>query len=768
MKRMYVMYVKLTVLCVFCLSVVNVIAQEKTKDKGKAKTEISAPNAPVGNNMSIYFDDKADIMCKNPTPDFPISRYDSRAFVWADAFYKGNYCAVQSSAQGQSMWREQVVEFLNGFKADKSHFNAFEVEIDGMRLHDYFEFENQRTETMPDGSKKHTVSLLYPMKNARIRVCTLLDGSSFIVRWLEIENIGKAPFNITGLFPMSGIIYPEALNNTFSAEHLRPNTQIGSFLDNHYLAEGEFFWQDLPKATLKFGFERALFNPPMYVIKNDVACQLTMIHIETTMMTQAEFTRGGDYYYARRVPVINADYVHFKVGADKRATCRAVMPGSSVVSPKIHIGQIYGDLDACVNEFNEHLRFSVIPKRNQPLRFPISYNAGGYANCQFYKQPLMDQVDIAAEVGAEMFIIDAGWFGSADKEWWQIRGDWYENELLENGLVDVFDYARKKGMMCGLWLEAEGMDLTSGLAAEHPEWQIRAYGKPLPTVNLLIPEAEEYVFNSICGIIDKYRLNLFRIDGGLKEPSEALNSDLGMIEGSSWLYFEKLYAIFERVRQKYPHLYFENCSGGGGRSDLGMMRRFDWMQATDNFVPMAQLRTVYGMTFAFAPEQILSISAGNWRQQTDPDFLARSSLFGNVEMAAISDKLSRINPYNLAAWKQALKLYREELRPMLNTCRIFHHTPPERYMEKGQWLALELASPDNNKSFTGIFRFEGEETGEYRFYPKGISAAKTYSVYSDNSREKTEVSGLSLIRDGYPIRLSGKLTSDLIIITAIK
>ena len=714
--------------------------------------------------MHIFYDDQPTTG-KNPAPGFPLCRYDSRAFVWEDALYNGNYCAVHSSAQGQGGCRERALEFLNAFRADKSHFSAFELEIDGMVLRDFYEFERQWSETTPEGFERHTVCLFYPMKNARVRVCTLLDGSSFLVRWLEIENAGDAPFAVTGLFPMAGILYPETPGNTFSAEHLRPKTQIGSFFDSYYLGEGEFYWQELPKATLKFAHERGLFNPPMYVIKNDSSCQLTVIHIEATTMTQAEFTRCGDYYYARHVT--NADYVHFKAGIDRRASCRAVMPGCHAVSPKIHIGQMYGDLDTCVNEFNEHLRLSVIPKRSQRLRYPIAYNHGAYTNnCQIDKKRLLAEVDIAALTGAEMFIVDAGWFGSADKVWADVRGDWHENELLENGLAEVFDHARKNGMMCGLWMEAEGMDFASCLAADHPEWFIRAYNRRLPTINLLLPEAEKFVFESICGLIEKYRLDLFRIDGGLKEPSEQPNRDLGLIEGSSWLYFEKLYAIFEKIRQKYPHLYFENCSGGGGRSDLGMMRRFDWMQATDNFAPVAQLRTVYGMTLALAPEQVLSISGAFMKHQTDADFLARAAIFGRPEISGIADKAGRVNPYCLDAWKRALALYRDELRPMMDSCRIFHHTPLERYMEKGRWLALELASPDCNKSFSGVFRLEGEETGEYRLYPKGISPAKTYRVYSDNRRESLEMPGISLIGNGYPIRLPGKLTSEIIVITA--
>lgn len=341
------------------------------------------------------------------------------------------------------------------------------------------------------------------------------------------------------------------------------------------------------------------------MLRDDVSCMYTILNIETSMMTQAEFTKCGEYYYARHVS--NGDYIHFKAGADKRSTYRTVQPGERINSPSIHIGQFYGDTDTCVNAFNRHIRTSVMPERSQKIRFPIEYNHSGMTeNCQVIYKKLYDDVDIAASVGAEIFVVDAGWFGSAAKGWYAQRGDWYEHELLENGLAKIFDHARELGMKCGLWMEAEGMDYSSALAAKHPDWFIRAYNRNLPTLNLLKPECAEYVYNSITGIIKKYKLDLFRIDGGLKEPAECEMN--GGIEGTQWLYFEKLYAIFDRIRIENPGLYIENCSGGGGRSDLGMMRRFDWMQATDNFAPSAQLRTVYGMSYALAPEQLLSIT----------------------------------------------------------------------------------------------------------------------------------------------------------------
>ena len=713
--------------------------------------------------MTITYSDTPTRISNDITPGFPWSRYESRQFVWEDALVAGDYFSVYASAQGRGSSRERVLEFLELSRTDHiSRFYAFEVAIDGFKLRHHFELVSQETVKTPEGFEHHIVVLAYPMRSVHIKVHTLLDGSSFLVRWLEIENVGKSPFAVTGLFPMAGVLSPEVLGNTFKAEHLRPVFEVGGYLDNHYKAEGEFHWQEIPKGTLKFNFERALFNPPMYVLRDDDYCDLTLIHIETTMMTQAEFTRGGDYMYMRS-SVGSCDYVHFKVGIDERAVYRVLQPGENVESPKIHIGQIYGDLDTAVNEFNDHLRLSVIPKRNQPIRFPVILNHGGYTQCsQIPKARLMEEVDMAAEVGAECFVVDAGWFGTKDKRYNKQRGDWHEHELLENGLLDVFDYARSKGMLCGLWVEIEALQPESELGKAHPDWACTAYGRRLPHLNLLVPEAAQFVFDTLVRLIETYKLDLFRIDGGLKEPLEMDHGDY--IEGASWRYFEKLYDILERLRKRFPNLYFENCSGGGGRSDLALMRRFDWLQVTDNFAPVAQLRTVYGMSLALAPEQILSLTGGGMKHQTDADFLARSSIFGRPGISGVADAANRTNPVVVESWRRALALYKNELRPMLDTCRIYHHTPLERYMEKGHYLTLELASAERDKSFIGVFRLEHAEEPVYHLVPRGLAISGDYEVYFDNSSERICLSGYQLLNNGLDIRLPGKLTSEIIVI----
>lgn len=714
--------------------------------------------------MAIYFSNEPSKISVNELPSFPRSRYDNNKFIWEEALVGGNYCTVHVSAQGSTSSRERIIKFLNTFHADKSHFGSFEIRVDGIILKDAFVFENQDIVQSVEGFEKHIVTLFYPPKDIRVKVITQLDGSDFMLRWLEIENIGSSEVVVTGLFPLAGILYPEVKGNAFKAEHLRPQPQIGLFKDNYYLGEGEFQWQKMPKATLKFGHERALFNPPMFALIDGTGGGMTLIHIETGLMTQAEFTKCGDYYYSRHVS--NDDYVHFKVGQDERSTHYKVEPGCSIVSPKIHISQIYTDLDGCTNAFNRHLRRSVIPHRNQKIYLPVEYNHSSYSeNCQITKQFLLNEVEVAEKAGAELFVIDAGWFGSAERSWSSNRGDWFENELLADELKDVFDFARSKGMMCGMWMEAEGMDFGTKLSEQHPDWFAKAYSRNLPTINLLIPQAREYVYSSISGMIRKYGLDLFRIDGGLKEPLDTQQSHGS--SGGYADYYETLYGIFNQLRSEFPDLYFENCSGGGGRSDLAIMRNFDWMQATDNFEPSAQLRTIYGLSLAFPIEQLLSITGVFMEHQTDADFMARSCIFGRPAISGIADGADRINPLFLSSWTRAMTLYKNVIRPILPECNIYHHTPLENYMEHGKYLVLEIASKEKNVSVTGIFRLEGADTDQYLFFPKGISMSETYDIYFDNTKESIRLNGYCLQNQGIRITLPGKVTSEIVVMKQI-
>lgn len=713
--------------------------------------------------MSVWFNENEWRFRENQKDNFPLSVYSAESFIWIDALYKGNYVNALSNCHGQPFCRESVIDYLENFHAAKSHFNSFELAVNGRRLRDKFVFERQYIEKGERGGELHCVVISDSDAGVRVHVKTFLDGSAFIVRWLEIENIGRKAFAVTDVFPMCGVLYRDVTASGFVGEELRPKSFIGYFEDNYYLGEGIFKWAELPKATLSFRHERGLFNPPTYFLKDENSCQVTIVSIETSTMPRFEATKCGDPLWSRSFS--SYDYVHFKAGIDQCALPRTVSPGEKIVSPKIHIGQVYGDTDDASNAFFKHIRKSVIPRRSQPVRHPFIYTHGAYSGCcQQNVHMLKKSVDLAVETGAELFLVDAGWFGSKNGAWYLQRGDWSETESLNGGLNEVFDYARKRGLMCGLWMEAEGCDFTSELYKQHPEWVLNAYGKKLPVLNLCKKEVENFVYDSICNIIEKYKLDLFRIDGGLKEPSEEYTEN--GYEGTSWKYYEVLYDIFERIRKKYPSLYLENCSGGGGRADLGIMGRFDWIQATDLFAPATQIRVFYGLSRAMCPEQLLSIP--DLSHECEPSFLARSTIFGHIETTDTSDDASRMNPNVKRAWRKAIGLYKKHIRTIIDEAEVFHHHPEtDDYKKRVGAVIIEYALPDKSKSIIGIFKLNGL-SDEFVITPRGISASCRYSVYSDNDETSYETNGSDILEKGLKTHIIGQKTSEVLVLERIE
>ena len=65
-------------------------------------------------------------------------------------------------------------------------------------------------------------------------------------------------------------------------------------------------------------------------------------------------------------------------------------------------------------------------------------------------------------------------------------------------------------------------------------------------------------------------------------------------------YVRNLYDIIDRLRAKHPNLEIESCSGGGGRIDLGILRRVDEVWTSDNTEAFDRLRIQEGFSEAYA------------------------------------------------------------------------------------------------------------------------------------------------------------------------
>ncbi len=81
-------------------------------------------------------------------------------------------------------------------------------------------------------------------------------------------------------------------------------------------------------------------------------------------------------------------------------------------------------------------------------------------------------------------------------------------------------------------------------------------------------------------------------------------------------YVRNLYEIFDRLRAKHPKLEIESCSGGGGRIDLGILRRVDEVWTSDNTEAFDRLRIQEGFSQAYSAKD--HVGLGHRRAQHEP------------------------------------------------------------------------------------------------------------------------------------------------------
>lgn len=184
------------------------------------------------------------------------------------------------------------------------------------------------------------------------------------------------------------------------------------------------------------------------------------------------------------------------------------------------------------------------------------------------------QAMIAAEMGVEYFVIDAGWFGR-DGRWSNNIGDWRENEdsAFRGRMSEFSGYVKSLGMKFGLWLEPERALANTPVLREHPEYFFTNGNSYFLDFARL--DAREYITGVVMSVIARYGLDFIKFDfndGISYDPS-----------GSGFYrYFDGYHRFIAAIRAAHPDLYIENCASGGQRIDMHSLSLCDSAWYSDN------------------------------------------------------------------------------------------------------------------------------------------------------------------------------------------
>ena len=231
--------------------------------------------------------------------------------------------------------------------------------------------------------------------------------------------------------------------------------------------------------------------------------------------------------------------------------------------------------------------------------------------------------DKAVESGVERFVVDDGWFGSRRDDTsglgdWQISQDvWPDGD---KSLKALADYVHGKGLEFGLWFEPEMVNPDSDLYRAHPDWALSAPDrKPYEARNQLVldfsrRDVVDYIKKVMYDVIANSGAEYIKWDmnRSLSEDwSHALPADR---EGEvQHRYVLGVYELARFLTESFPDIFFEGCTGGGGRFDAAVLTFFPQIWTSDNTDAYDRVRIQYGT------ELIYPISASSNHVSLSPN-----------------------------------------------------------------------------------------------------------------------------------------------------
>ena len=247
----------------------------------------------------------------------------------------------------------------------------------------------------------------------------------------------------------------------------------------------------------------------------------------------------------------------------------------------------------------------IIPKQFAHEERPILLNNWEATYFDFEKEKLLELAEDAKQVGAELFVLDDGWFGNRFDDN-RALGDWFVNEEKLGGpLQDLIEKVHAKGLKFGLWFEPEMISVDSDLYRKHPDWAIQVpnyghtYSRNQLVLNLANPDVVTYLKDVLDKILTDNAIDYVKWDYNRNMTNIGNGANYLESQMLSHQYMLGLYDLVEFLTSKHENILFESCSGGGGRNDLGMMRYFPQVWASDNTDAIARLPIQYGSSYLY-------------------------------------------------------------------------------------------------------------------------------------------------------------------------
>lgn len=300
------------------------------------------------------------------------------------------------------------------------------------------------------------------------------------------------------------------------------------------------------------------------------------------------------------------DQIRLNMGIQDEMFEYVLYPGSEFVTPEVAMVYSADGFADMTHKMHDLVRYNICRGEYKTKRRPVLINSWEAVYFDFDGDDIVNIAKKASELGVEMLVLDDGWFGVRNDDRSGL-GDWFVNEDKMGGsMADVVKRVNDLGMKFGIWIEPEMISEKSRLFEEHPDFAFRIPGrKPVMSrsqLNLDFSRKEvvDCILEQMFKVFDQINVEYIKMDMN-RSIANVYSITEGIQNNGTILYKYVLgvYDFMERLQARYPKLFIEGCSGGGGRFDAGMMYYTPQIWCSDNTDAICRLDIQYGTSFGY-------------------------------------------------------------------------------------------------------------------------------------------------------------------------
>jgi len=437
-------------------------------------------------------------------------------------------------------------------------------------------------------------------------------------------------------------------------------------------------------------------------------------------------------------------------------------PGEQLETPPFYGGfsdHGFGEASRTLHRFTREF---ILPGGLSAKPRPVLYNSWEATEFNVDEPGQKALAEKAAKIGVERFVMDDGWFGARNTDHAGL-GDWYVNpKKFPNGLQPLIQYVNGLGMDFGIWVEPEMVNPDSDLYRKHPDWAMNFPGRPRTearnqlVLNMDREDVKEYTFAWLDKLVSENNIAFLKWDMNRNFSEPGWPEAGAANEKKIWVkYTSNVYEIIDQLRARHPKLEIESCSGGGGRVDLGIMKRVDEAWTSDNTEAYDRLRIQEGFSYAYPTQTMMAwvTDVPNYNGRTTPlQYRFLVAMMGSLGIG------NNLNKWTSGDFTLATKMiaYYKTIRATVQQGRLYRLFSPR----VGELTANQYVSEDGKQAVLFAFlrsqqygrpaptiRLRGlDERGVYRV--KALDGSKVAEKLETASGAYLQNHGLNLVLKG--------------------